>query len=48
MSVWDSTGIRDETVFCDFDTNSISADSQSDSSNVAEAVRILEKYVRQR
>lgn len=48
LTVWDSAGVSDETVFRDFDDNSLSSGSQSDSSDVAEAVRILEKYLRQR
>lgn len=48
LTVWDSSGVSDETVFRDFDDKSLSSDSRSDSSDVAEAVRILEKYLRQR
>lgn len=48
LSVWNSAGIQDETVFRDFDQNSQSSDSQSDSSDVVQAVQILEKYLRQR
>jgi WD40 repeat protein len=48
LLVWNSAGIQDETVFRDFDENSLSSDSQSDSSDVKNAVRILEKYPRQR
>lgn len=49
VCIWDSTGVKDETVFGDFDEQFVSENnSQSDSSDVTIAVRILEKYLRKR
>lgn len=48
VSVWDCRGMREETVLGDYDDeNSISTDSRSDDSNVTEAIRILERHLRQ-
>ena len=45
--VWDSTGVQDETVFGVREAGQ-SEVSDSDSSDVTEAVRILERHLRQR
>ena len=51
ICVWDSKGLRAETVFGEINENDDEEDGLSDTddgSEVIEAVRVLEKYLRQR